>query len=80
MWNDGRWLWSKIQMLTERMLTLKSFIETLRYAIDITHMSKTRHTLPKVMLKDKQERTGEWTVSLIYVLQYSGTKITLCMH
>lgn len=46
-------------MLTERMLTLKSFIETLRDAIDITHMSKTRHTLPKVMLKDKQERTGE---------------------
>lgn len=34
--------------------------------IDITHMSKTRHTLPKVMTKDMQ--TGKQTVSLRYLL------------
>lgn len=40
----------------------KSFIGTLRDAVDIAHVSKTRHTLPKVMMKDKQEKPGKVTV------------------
>lgn len=54
---------SKTQMFTLH----KTFIGTLHDAIDIVHMSKTRHTLPKVMMKDKQEKENVKTSYITHI-------------